>query len=201
MTNQPEREPRAPVGAVFHRCALQVNPASYASKFRGAKPTTDAVSHAKAIVAKAEQLAISVLAITNHNSADDVGAFQEVAKGRNVTIFPGFEISSSEGVHVLCIYPPEASFEQLARYLGDLGIQETSPSSDLSPHALAAVLKKVTDHGGIPIAAHATSDKGLLKVLKGKARVNAWRDPEPARHPASWPRRRSSAQPEAHSAR
>lgn len=177
MTNQPERKPRAPAGAVFHRCALQVNPASYAAEFRGAKPTADAVSHAKAIVARAEQLEISVLAITNHNSADDVGAFQDAARGRNVTVFPGFEISSSDGVHVLCIYPPEASSEQLARYLGDLGIQETSPSSDLSSHPLAAVLKKVTDHGGIPIAAHATSDKGLLKALQGQVRVNAWRDP------------------------
>ena len=177
MTNQLKRRSRAPAGAVFHRCALQVNPASYATKFRGAKPAPDTVSHAKAIVARAEQLDISVLAITNHNNADDVGAFQDAAKGSDITIFPGFEISSSEGVHVLCIYPPKASSKQLALYLGDLGIQETSPSSDLSSHSFATVLKKVTDHGGIPIAAHVTSRKGLLESLEGQARVNAWRDP------------------------
>lgn len=174
--SQPELKPRTAAGAVFHRCALQVNPASYATTFRGTEPTADTACHAKAIVAKAEQLEISVLAITNHNSADDVGAFQDAARGRHVTIFPGFEISSSDGVHVLCIYPAETPPEQLARYLGDLGIQKTSPSSDLSSHPLKDVLAKVKAHGGITIAAHAASDKGLFKVLEGQVRVNAWRD-------------------------
>lgn len=175
--SQSGRGPRGRAGAVFHRCALQVNPASYAAKFRGAKTTADANSHANAIVAKAEQMSISVLAITNHNSADDVGAFQEAAQGSSVTIFPGFEIPSSEGVHILCIYPPEASAEQLARYLGELGIRQTTPSSDLSSYPLKDVLAKVKDQGGISIAAHATNDKGLLKLLVGQARMKAWCDP------------------------
>ena len=172
--NPPGRRSRR-AGAVFHRCALQVNPASYA-KFRGTKPA-DAASHANAIVARAEQMGISVLAITNHNNADDVGPFQRAAKGRNVTIFPGFEISSSEAVHVLCIYPPATSREQLTRYLGEFGIRETKPSSTLSSASLQEVLAKVKDQGGISIAAHATSDKGILEVLEGQARINAWRDP------------------------
>ena len=122
-------------------------------------------------------MGISVLAITNHNNADGVGAFQEAAQGSNVTIFPGFEISSSEGVHVLCIYPPDASSEQLARCLGDLGIQKTRPSSDLSTYPIRDILEKVKAQNGIAIAAHATSDRGILGLLEGQARVIAWHDP------------------------
>lgn len=174
--SQSGRKLRGRAGAVFHRCALQVNPASYA-KFRGVKQTPDATSHANAIVAKAEKMDISVLAITDHNNADGVGAFQEAAQGSNVTIFPGFEISSSEGIHVLCIYPPEESPDQLDRYLGEFGIRQTTPSSDLSSYPFGKVLAKVKAQGGISIAAHATSGKGLLGRLEGQARVNAWRDP------------------------
>ncbi len=173
--SQSRRRHRRRAGAVFHRCALQVNPASYA-KFRGKQPP-DATSHPNAMVAKAKQMDISVLAITNHNNADDVGAFQEAAHGSNVTIFPGFEISSSEGVHVLCIYPAHASPEQLDRYLGDLGVRETRPSSDLSSYPLRDILVKVKAQNGISIAAHATSDRGILGILEGQARVIAWHDP------------------------
>lgn len=169
-------QPRTPIGAEFHRCALQVNPASYAT-FRGQKPTRDPTSHASAMVARAEEIGISVLAITNHNNADDVDLFRKAADGRRVVIFPGFEISSSEGVHLLCIYSPETSLEQLRHFLGDLGIRQAAQSSDLSPHTVKDLLAKVKDQGGISIAAHVTSDNGLLGRLRGQTRINAWCDP------------------------
>lgn len=164
-------------GAVFHQCALQVNPHDYGDTFRGQEGTGDARSHAEAIVAKAAEIGVSVLAITDHNNVSGVAAFREAAKGRRITIFPGFELSSSEGIHILCIYPPDTDEEQLGRYLGDLGIHNTTPSADLSDKPLEEVLEKIQEQGGISIAAHVTStNKGLLKVLYGKPRIKAWRD-------------------------
>ena len=90
-----------PTGAAFHRCALQVNPASYAGKFQGRKGTNDGPGHARAIVQKAVEMEISALAITNHNDASEVGDFREAAAGTSVSIFGGFELTSSEGVHIL----------------------------------------------------------------------------------------------------
>jgi hypothetical protein len=59
---------KLPRGATFHRCALQVNPFGYGSQFRGQPSGTDAETHAKAIVEKAAEIGVSVLAITNHKT-------------------------------------------------------------------------------------------------------------------------------------
>ena len=164
-----------PVGAVFYRCALQVNPHHYGGTFRGAPAAGDAATHAQAIVDKAISLGVSVLAITDHNDVGGVPAFRAAAVGRDVHVFPGFELSSSEGVHALCIYPPDTSQDQLGRYLGAFGITNPGPSSDLSSMVFVDLLAQVRSQGGVAVAAHAMSEQGgLLKVLKGRARIHAW---------------------------
>ena len=162
-------------GAVFHRCALQVNPHHYRGTFRGRQAGGDARAHAAAIVVRAKEMGVSVLAVTDHNDVSGVRAFQDAAEGLGITVFPGFELSSSEGIHVLCIYSPGASEEKLGRFLGDFGILETKPSSQLSSHSFIEILAKVRKQDGIPIAAHVTNANGLLEVLEGQARIQAWR--------------------------
>ena len=165
-----------PAGARFFKCALQVNPYSYAGSFRGQNSSGNPAEYVEAIVEKAAELDVSVLAITNHNSVSDVPAFQDAAAGRGIKIFPGFELTSSEGIHILCIYPPDADQGSLERFLGEFGIRRTEPSSDLSSRSFEGVLAQVREQGGIAIGAHATNNKGLLEVLDGKARINAWRN-------------------------
>ena len=164
-----------PSGAVFHRCALQVNPHHYDFTYRGNAPSGDAVDYAEAIIQKASDLDVSVLAITDHNHVGGVGAFRAAAKGRGIHIFPGFELSSSEGIHVLCIYAPDTADNLLGRYLGGFGITDTEPSAKLADKAFLDILAKVREQGGVAIAAHVTNDSGLLKVLTGQARIQAWR--------------------------
>ena len=163
-------------GAEFHRCALQVNPFGYGSQFRGQPSGTDAETHAKAIVEKAAKISVSVLAITNHNDASGVAPFREAAAGRGITIFPGFELTSTEGIHILCIYAPHTAEVQLRLFLGSFGITKPEPSSDLSNKSFAEILGQVRKQGGVSIAAHVTSNHGLLRVLDGQARIRAWRD-------------------------
>ena len=121
-----------PAGAVFHRCALQVNPHHYGATFRGQAAGGDENTHAADIVEKALEVGVSVLAITDHNDVSGVPAFRSAAAGRDLHIFPGFELSSSEGIHVLCIYPQEVDQKELERFLGEFGIRNPKPSSDLS---------------------------------------------------------------------
>ena len=163
-------------GARFLKCALQVNPHHYSGTFRGQEGVSNPVDYAKAIVAKAVELDVSVLAITDHNSVSSVAEFRNAAADREITIFPGFELSSSEGIHILCIYPPDTADERLERFLGELGIRSPEPSSDLSSESFEQVLRKVRAQGGITIAAHVTGDKGLFEVLDGLARIHAWRN-------------------------
>ena len=160
-------------GAVFQRCALQVNPHDYGGTFQGQKTSGDARQHAKAIVDKAVEIGVSVLAITNHNDVSGVAAFRGAAKHTNVKIFPGFELSSSEGIHILCVYPPDTNKDLLERFLGKCGIQETRSSSNLSSEPFDRVLTMVEEQGGVAIAAHVTNDKGLFEALEGQARISS----------------------------
>jgi DNA repair ATPase RecN len=163
-----------PPGAVFHRCALQVNPHHYAATFRGQPGTGNAASFAEAVIERAASLGITVLAITDHNDVSGVGAFRSAAEDRGIHIFPGFELGSSEGIHVLCIYPPETREEQLGRFLGEFGITDPGPSAELANKTFVDVLAKVREQGGVTVAAHVTQDNGLLTKLDGKARIRAW---------------------------
>ncbi len=166
-----------PGGARFYRCALQVNPYHYAKTFRGQAAQGDALSHAQEIVDKAVASGIEVLAITDHNSVDGIEAFRSASIDRALHVFPGFELSSSEGVHLLCLYPPDTTSDQLGRYLGEFGIRDTNPSPGLSTRTFSEILGTVQGQRGIAIAAHVASDGGgLFKVLSGQARVRAWRD-------------------------
>jgi len=163
-----------PGGAVFHRCALQVNPHHYGATFRGKGAAGDASAHAKAIVEKAAEIGISVLAITDHNDVSGVPAFRDAAAGCGIQVFPGFELSSSEGVHILCIYPQDSDDERLGRFLGRFGITNTTPSSDLANQTFIEILRHVREQGGVAVAAHVTTDSGLLEVLSGKPAIQSW---------------------------
>ena len=163
-----------PNGASFHRCALQVNPLGYASNFRGQPGGGDSSGFAKAIVEKAVEVGVSVLAVTNHNDVSGVPAFRSAAAVHGIHVFPGFELYSEEGVHVLCIYPQDADDGQLERFLGEFGIRNTSPSSDLANQGFVSILGRVREQGGVAIAAHVTNDRGLFRVLSGAPRIRAW---------------------------
>ncbi|MBI4219015.1 MAG: PHP domain-containing protein [Chloroflexi bacterium] len=177
MTNSTDRLLNArqlPNGASFHRCALQVNPHHYEATFRGKPGSGDARGHAKAIVDKAAEIGVSVLAVTDHNNVSGIPSFRTAAAGHGIHVFPGFEISSSEGVHVLCIYAQDTDDEKLGRFLGEFGITNTTPSSDLAHVGFVAILGRVREQGGVAIAAHVSNDNGLFKVLSGRPRIQAW---------------------------
>lgn len=171
-----------PRGAEFRRCALQVNPHHYANTYRGQAKGATAAEHARGIVEKALELDIEVLAITDHNHVGGIAEFRAAAEGNPLHVFPGFELASSEGVHVLCIYPPELEQGQLERLLGEFGIRDTTLSPDLTKSIankrFVEVVKTVRQQGGVAIAAHVTTDGGLFRQLEGQTRIQAWRSPD-----------------------
>lgn len=176
-----ERDPiqkalRLPGGARFFRAALQVNPHHYSETYRGQTSTLDERTYVDQILSKCHQLDIQVLGVTDHNHVGAVDLFRERAGEHGVWVFPGFEISSSEGVHVLCVYSPSTEKSTLERYLGEFGIRDVTPSAGLANKPFTDVLSCVRDQGGVCIAAHATQQNGLLTVLQGQSRIHAWKD-------------------------
>ena len=166
----------APSGAHFYRCAFQVNPYHYATTYRGRPPKKDEESYIRDLINKAVELDIRVLAVTDHNHVGAINKIRTAALEHGITVFPGFELSSSEGIHILCLYPPDTIIASLERYLGELGIRDTDPSTQLSSKSFSELLKIVTDQDGITIAAHVTEDKGLLTHTHGQARIKLWQD-------------------------
>lgn len=166
-----------PAGARFYRCALQVNPHSYADKYRGQPSALTEQQYVEAIVDRAVAHHIEVLAITDHNHVGSVDAFRTEGDRKGIAVFPGFEVESMEGVHVICIYPRNTTVSQLSRYLGELGIIDTDASSKASSQSFSQILELVKERGGIAIAAHVTQSKGLLHSLHGQACIRAWSDP------------------------
>ena len=167
---------KLPAGAQFRKCALQVNPHDYVEQFVGQPTTLSEEDYSAALIDKAVENDIQVLGITNHNHAGGVDAIRTAAQRKQVVVFPGFELSSTEGIHVLCLYNPSTSTRQLRQFLGEFGIRSPEPSSALCNKPLSELLACVCDQGGISIAAHITGDSGLLGTLTGQSRINAWKD-------------------------
>lgn len=167
-----------PKGAVFHRCALQVNPPGYGAQFRGARDFDDPDGHVEAVVEKALDLRISALAVTGHNDPHGAVLFRRAAAKTDLVVFSGLEVESREGIHVLCIYGEEVGPEQLGRFLGAFGIHDPAPSTEPSDRSFSEIVRETERQGGLAIAAHVTQNKGLLRALSGQARANAWKTPE-----------------------
>lgn len=165
-----------PNGARFYKCALQVNPNDYL-RYRGVKVNPNAQAYAMKLIEEAKKHEIQVMAITHHNNADFVEVIQPLANAKGITIFPGFELKSSEGVHVLCIYDPTTTKEILGRYLGEFGIHDPTSTDDPCKFSFVEILGIVQEEQkGVVVAAHSTNSGGLFKVLKGQPCINAWKD-------------------------
>lgn len=158
-----------PSGARFYRCALQVNPPDYAEKYQGRLPLgRSSTDYVDSILAIAREQQIDVLAITDHHSVDAIAEFESRARPLGITIFPGFEASSSEGVHVLCLFDPGTTRDALNKALGQIGTRTTRPPAT---RPVVQLIGQVERLGGVTIAAHVHDDNGLLEKLSGEPRV------------------------------
>ena len=122
---------------------------------------------------------IDCVAVTDHNSGnwidklkDAYAAMEQQAEDgsppegfRELTLFPGVEISVSGGFHLLAILDVDATGSDIDTLLGQVDFRGTKGASDavtrMSP---PQVTQAVQDAGGIPIPAHADQEKGLLRV-------------------------------------
>lgn len=56
------------------------------------------------ILARARELNLQMLAITDHNSVENVTAFQAAAQGTGIHVIPGMEVQTREEVHMICLF-------------------------------------------------------------------------------------------------
>jgi len=56
------------------------------------------------IVRRAQQLGLGLIAITDHNAAENVAAVQAAAVHSGVAVLPGMEVQTREEAHILCLF-------------------------------------------------------------------------------------------------
>jgi hypothetical protein len=67
----------------------------------------------KRIVQQAIERGLDIIAITDHNSAENCGAARRAAESTALTVLGGMEIASSEEAHVLALFDREEPLEEL----------------------------------------------------------------------------------------
>ena len=138
------------------------------------------------ILERAQELGLQIIAVTDHNSAENAAAVVNAARGTGITVLPGMEVQTREEVHLLTLFdtleqvtswqeqvyanlPPlkndEAVFgEQLlldadgepAGYLDRLLLTSTYFSVE-------DVVQRVCDLGGLCIPAHV--DRTMYSII------------------------------------
>jgi len=129
-------------GARFYRCALQVNPHDYAQTYRGQTIQGDALSHAQAIVDKAVELGIEVLAITDHNNVNGVADFRSAARKRRrrlSAVCLGRTAAAGSGR----VRTNPAGVAEIARGRG--GVHASSPPNRAAADAEAELLMRIEE--------------------------------------------------------
>ncbi len=119
---------------------------------------------------------IDCVAVTDHNNSDWIeklgAALDELASEeprlagyRSLTLFPGVEITSAEGLHILGIFSPQTSKAKLDGLIHG-GLTLSNPDvpnhEQMFEQSGSDVVDAIHAMGGLAIAAHADDRNGLL---------------------------------------
>lgn len=150
--------------AKFWKCALQVNPWTYAQQYQGAKNSPTEDDYNNGIVQGCLKHEIQVVGIADHGCVDGVDGLRKALEAKGIVAFPGFEIASTEKVHMVCLYPAGTDTATLNQHLGSLGLPAGGNKTAPSSFGCLSIAEKVLKQGGFWYAAHITGANGLLRL-------------------------------------
>ncbi len=149
-------------------------------------PCADLQMTPSAIVKTASEKGLDIVAITDHNSAENVIAAKKAAEKTGLTVLAGMEVTSSEEVHILAIFNDIESimklqdviYENLLLGENDMGrlgdqivVNEDNEVLSFNKRLLIAattltahsVVNIIYSLGGLSIASHI--DRGAFSVI------------------------------------
>lgn len=165
-----------PDGARFYRCALQVNPFAYLARHDKQTLFQSAPDYNKAVVEACLANKIEVIGVTDHYRVQESWSLVQAARDAGLWAFSGVEAVSKEGVHFLCLFDPEKD-KDVERFIGSCGVRNSAQASPIGSLDCTELLEHAREWGAVCIAARVASNGGLLRTLKGQARVSVWQSP------------------------
>lgn len=80
------------------------------------------------IVQRARACGLDLIAVTDHNSAENARAIMRAGEREGIVVLPGLEVTTKEEVHILCLFDRPNDAESLQNFLyGRLGDQLNDP--------------------------------------------------------------------------
>jgi len=148
--------------ARFFKCALQVNPVGYI-KYRGQQQALTEDEYNQQLLNAGLEAGIEVIGLADHGSVNGFEKIRDLCGQHGIVVFPGFEVTSSEKIHFVCLFDENKTSQELERILGCLRLLD--PQDGVRPSRLSAeqLIDEVNQQDGFIFAAHSTNDDGVLK--------------------------------------
>ncbi len=129
------------------------------------------------IVKEAISKGLDGIAITDHNTGAAIDEIKIAAKGKNLTIIPGVEITckgGKSGIHLIALLDIDKESIHISGLLNSLGIQPDEQGKQTAitkVDIIEAIEIIVQQWGGLAIPAHVNSSKGILHDMAGEQRT------------------------------
>ncbi len=122
---------------------------------------------------------LDAVAITDHNTAAGISEIQDAAIGvtNAPVLFPGVEVTASDGVHLLVLADPQCSRQHVDDLLSRSGISVDARGLEHARSRLS--VEQILDHLGrdaVILGAHVNGPKGILDELRGQQRLAVLRN-------------------------
>jgi DNA repair ATPase RecN len=116
---------------------------------------------------------LDAIAITDHNTGLWIDKIKEAAKGTSLIIFPGVEITSASGIHILAIFDIQKGTADIQGLLGliNIPVQEQGKDNALCKLSHDQIVEKIKSLGALVILPHIDDYKGAFNELIGNPRT------------------------------
>lgn len=136
---------------------------------------------AKAIVQKAIDENIEAIAITDHNTGEFIPFIQQAAKDRNITVFPGVELTVGDAkTHIIAILDKTKVKADIDDLLAKAEIlnADRGKKDAFSKKSVDQIIDLVAGpcFNGIICLAHSDSTNGVLMEMEGQPRIKVVRN-------------------------
>jgi PHP family Zn ribbon phosphoesterase len=135
-------------GSAFRKTDLHIHtPKSACFSEKSAAP--------EKIVHTALQMGLEAIGITDHNTVSAIDDIRKAAEKKNLSVFPGVELSTRGG-HVLALFDLNTPMAELEAFLDTVGISHKGRGDaiTLAKGGMETILEKISVSGGLAVAAH-----------------------------------------------